>query len=142
MNSFETGIHIAALGEEPFPGVFIRAPIVQSLLLQAGHVKHASAGDKVAEAPTTSSDAPRLPITILGSLAPDAVPADADADVVDLWEPDDRRAPTQVIGDRPPSDTHIVALRQGKLLVTSFHPELTPDTRLHAYFVDKVILAS
>jgi 5'-phosphate synthase pdxT subunit len=29
----------------------------------------------------------------------------------------------------------IVAARQGHLLVTSFHPELTDDTRLHAYFL-------
>lgn len=33
-------------------------------------------------------------------------------------------------------DGRIVAAQQGKLLVTSFHPELTPDTRFHAYFLD------
>lgn len=32
-------------------------------------------------------------------------------------------------------DGRIVAAQQGKLLATSFHPELTADTRLHAYFV-------
>ena len=31
-------------------------------------------------------------------------------------------------------DGRIVAAQQGKLLATSFHPELTGDTRLHAYF--------
>jgi 5'-phosphate synthase pdxT subunit len=31
-----------------------------------------------------------------------------------------------------------VAVRQGALLATSFHPELTPDTRFHAYFLDIV----
>jgi pyridoxal 5'-phosphate synthase pdxT subunit len=30
----------------------------------------------------------------------------------------------------------IVAARQGKLLATSFHPELTPDDRFHRYFVE------
>ncbi len=30
----------------------------------------------------------------------------------------------------------IVAARQGKLLATTFHPELTDDTRLHRYFVE------
>ena len=30
----------------------------------------------------------------------------------------------------------IVAVRQGRILATSFHPELTPDTRLHRYFLD------
>lgn len=29
----------------------------------------------------------------------------------------------------------VVAARQGHLLVTAFHPELTDDTRLHAYFL-------
>ena len=30
---------------------------------------------------------------------------------------------------------HPVAVRQGNLLATSFHPELTGDERMHAYFV-------
>ncbi|GAA4065749.1 pyridoxal 5'-phosphate synthase glutaminase subunit PdxT [Nonomuraea soli] len=32
----------------------------------------------------------------------------------------------------------IVAVRQGPLLATSFHPELTGDTRVHEYFVNLV----
>ncbi|MBE7512611.1 MAG: pyridoxal 5'-phosphate synthase glutaminase subunit PdxT [Anaerolineales bacterium] len=35
-------------------------------------------------------------------------------------------------------DGRIVAARQGHLLATSFHPELTPDTRMHGYFFDMV----
>ncbi len=31
LDSFETGIHIPALGDEPFPGVFIRAPKIESV---------------------------------------------------------------------------------------------------------------
>lgn len=31
-----------------------------------------------------------------------------------------------------------VAVRQGNLLASSFHPELTPDPRFHRYFVDIV----
>ena len=33
-------------------------------------------------------------------------------------------------------DGRIVAARQGNLLATSFHPELTPDPRFHQYFVE------
>ncbi|ATY94755.1 pyridoxal 5'-phosphate synthase glutaminase subunit PdxT [Streptomyces bacillaris] len=33
---------------------------------------------------------------------------------------------------------HIVAVRQGNVLATSFHPELTGDHRMHALFVDMV----
>lgn len=37
------------------------------------------------------------------------------------------------VGDHP------VAVRQGHLLATSFHPELTGDGRLHEYFVRRLI---
>src|SRR4249919_1577436 len=37
-----------------------------------------------------------------------------------------------------PAAGRIVAVRQGHLLATSFHPELTGDLRVHAYFVEMV----
>ena len=36
---------------------------------------------------------------------------------------------------------HPVAVRQGTLLATSFHPELTDDHRLHRYFLEEVCRA-
>ncbi|MDO9334030.1 MAG: pyridoxal 5'-phosphate synthase glutaminase subunit PdxT [Dehalococcoidales bacterium] len=77
VDSFEVGLSIPALGKKPFPGVFIRAPRIES------------AGRNV---------------EVLAKL----------------------------------DDGTIVAARQGKILVTSFHPELTDDTRLHRYFLDIV----
>ena len=46
----------------------------------------------------------------------------------------------QVLGRISRGDTagRIVAVRQGRLLATSFHPELTGDTRVHRLFVDMV----
>lgn len=38
-------------------------------------------------------------------------------------------------------DGHIVAARQGKRLVCSFHPELNTDTRMHAYFINSILEA-
>jgi 5'-phosphate synthase pdxT subunit len=38
-----------------------------------------------------------------------------------------------------PAAGRIVAVRQGNLLATAFHPELTGDLRVHRYFVEKVI---
>jgi 5'-phosphate synthase pdxT subunit len=35
-----------------------------------------------------------------------------------------------------PENGSIVAARQGRLLATTFHPELTPDDRLHRYFLE------
>jgi 5'-phosphate synthase pdxT subunit len=43
------------------------------------------------------------------------------------------RGEAQVLLSLP--DGRIVAARQGKFLATSFHPELTPDTRFHQYFL-------
>jgi 5'-phosphate synthase pdxT subunit len=34
---------------------------------------------------------------------------------------------------------HIVAARQGPILTTSYHPELTTDNRIHRYFIEQVI---
>jgi len=35
-------------------------------------------------------------------------------------------------------DERVVAVEQGNLLGTSFHPEMTGDTRFHQYFLDRV----
>ncbi len=37
-----------------------------------------------------------------------------------------------------PAAGRVVAIRQQHLLATSFHPELTGDTRLHEYFVEMI----
>jgi len=37
-----------------------------------------------------------------------------------------------------PGAGRIVAVRQGNLLATSFHPEITGDTRVHRFFVEMV----
>lgn len=75
--SFEADLDVPALGDDPFPAVFIRAPVIEEI------------GDGV--------------------------------DVL-----------ATVNGEQP------VAARQDRLLVSSFHPELTDDPRLHRYFVDMV----
>lgn len=38
----------------------------------------------------------------------------------------------------PESQPRAVAVRQGSLLATSFHPEVTSDRRVHRYFLDMV----
>ncbi|MCU1422597.1 MAG: pdxT [Microbacteriaceae bacterium] len=39
-------------------------------------------------------------------------------------------------------DGRVVAVEQGNLLGTSFHPEMTGDTRFHSYFLDRVRAAA
>jgi len=48
------------------------------------------------------------------------------------------RVPAGADADGPPAAGRVVAVRQGALLATSFHPELTGDGRVHALFVDIV----
>jgi 5'-phosphate synthase pdxT subunit len=38
----------------------------------------------------------------------------------------------------PGGAVHPVLVRQGRILASSFHPELTGDTRLHQLFVDSI----
>jgi 5'-phosphate synthase pdxT subunit len=50
---------------------------------------------------------------------------------------DDVEVLARVVSGRVPG--RIVAVRQGRLMATSFHPEITGDPRAHRYFVDLVI---
>ena len=45
--------------------------------------------------------------------------------------------------DTDPRDPRtIVALKQGKCMITTFHPELTRDERFHEFFVRECVLPS
>ena len=46
-----------------------------------------------------------------------------------------RGAEVSVLGE---DNGRIIAVRQGPLLATAFHPELTPDRRIHELFVKMV----
>jgi 5'-phosphate synthase pdxT subunit len=80
VDSFEAKLAFPALGERPYPAVFIRAPIVES---------------------TAAA------VQVLARL----------------------------------NDGSVVAVRQGRLLATAFHPELSADIRLHRYFL-KIVAGS
>jgi len=74
VDSFETELPVPALGDKPFPAVFIRAPVI---------------GD-----------------------------VDSRVDIL-------ARLP----------DGTVVAAKQGKLVATAFHPELSDDSRFHRHFL-------
>ncbi len=117
INSFETDLDVAALGPEPVHAVFIRAPVVE----RAGHGVEVLAWLATPVAMGTDSGAPGEVVPAsgagTGAGAPSAVAPGAGAVGV---------AGT---GRRP------VACRQGPILVTSFHPELSGDLRLHDLFL-------
>lgn len=50
---------------------------------------------------------------------------------------EDAGSGVEILGTEPRTG-RIVAVRQGPALATAFHPELTPDRRIHEFFVDMV----
>lgn len=106
--SFEHPIHIEGLrnAEQPFPAIFIRAPITHSRL-------------------TTEGDS----ISILASIPIEALPSSKRT----------TQAPTTRQGIELGPDATAVVMRRGKMLVSSFHPELTEDPRVHELFLRNVV---
>lgn len=129
--SFQGHLDLPFLGENaaPFPAVFIRAPIVERILphqegIQVGEVQQdetivapsRQARDSVAEAAMADN------VEVLATLSgPAARCATQGRDV----------NPDQEEGD-------VVAVRQGNVFGTSFHPELTGDARIHAWWLRQV----
>lgn len=111
-DSFIAPLELPFLGpKDTFDCVFIRAPIVETVLSQSS-TKSASTspGDLVA-APKAQN-----PLT----------------------------APVEVLATYTNKDgvQNIVAVRQGNRFGTSFHPELTPDTRVHEWWLSNIVLAN
>lgn len=106
---------------EPYRCVFIRAPVVEKILPPR-------AGIQVEEASREAT-----------IVAPSVAPAD------DLAE-EEVGKPVEVLAKIPPkSDTShdgdIIAVRQGNVFGTSFHPELTEDPRIHVWWLENVLKA-
>ena len=97
-----------------FPAVFIRAPVVQRVLLPTASNGSSPDDPDTVLAPARQSTA--AAVQILARL-PVRGPADADADGA------------------------IVAVRQGNVFGTAFHPELTGDCRVHAWWLGEVVKA-
>ncbi|KAF6829632.1 pyridoxine [Colletotrichum plurivorum] len=96
----------------PFPGVFIRAPIVEKIL---------SSSDTTTTT-TTKQPADSSPVDILAVLL-------GRKGMVD--------GVSQSTGDDSVGD--IVAVRQANIFATSFHPELTDDIRIHVWWLEQVL---
>lgn len=79
----------------------------------------------------------RAPVIISLRPDPSQPPIDILARITPSLLPESRSgAGTDSLGDENSlGDRTVVALRQGRLLITTFHPELTRDDRFHDYFV-------
>jgi len=135
VESFETPLYVDCIRESnrPFRGVFIRAPLILDLLPPVQHYgaqTAATLGSETLSRPPTH--APSLAeIHVLARLTADLLPPSSDPARPNDDDPTD-----------PRDDRTIVALRQGKKLITTFHPELTADPRFHEYFIKECVLAS
>ena len=129
--SFQAPLDLPFLGADatPFPAVFIRAPVVERILpnhegIQVEEEKleetvvapSRKAKDSVAQAATAEQ------VEVLATLSGQAARIATQGRDVN---------PDTEIGD-------VVAVRQGNVVGTSFHPELTGDARLHAWWLREV----
>lgn len=87
------GVGREVVASGPFPGVFIRAPVVEKIL--------------------AGGDAAGPRVEVLGSVSRGGGAGDED----------------------------IVAVRQGNIFATSFHPELTDDVRVHLWWLQQAAKA-
>ena len=107
-------------GQALFPGVFIRAPIVQEIL--SGTASQVPDGSSA----TTPDSANGVEIL---AVLPDRTKRVHVAN----------GGGEETEADNKAND--IVAVRQGNVLGTSFHPELTDDIRMHVWWLQEVIKA-
>jgi 5'-phosphate synthase pdxT subunit len=121
--------------EEPFKAIFIRAPIVERLLSPAAGIQTAEASlDDIVVAPSRD-------------LSPNTNPGLKNAAVEILATLPGRGAalkeslPALHDSGRLEEAGDIVAVRQGNVLGTSFHPELTGDPRIHVWWLEQVVKA-
>ena len=116
-HSFVADIHMPVLDSEtdprPFPGVFIRAPVVDALL---------PLGSKENDSNGTSKTLREDNVQILAILP----------------KPPTQATSTNISGPLRGCED-IIAVRQGNILGTSFHAELTDDIRLHKWWLRQVI---
>ncbi len=112
--------------EAPFNAIFIRAPIVEKLLRNVNGVQEAEA--HVEDTVVAPSRALALGVDEKLKSAPVEVLATLPGRTAAVS--DDGKLDTEA-GD-------IVAVRQGNVFGTSFHPELTGDPRIHVWWLEQV----
>lgn len=136
IESFQADLDLPFLRTEesnpnvPFPGIFIRAPVVEKIL---PHIEGEQKGEQqiaetvVAPSKTAQDDQARsamsADVEIIGKLPGRLNKAAAMGAGVNAKEE---------VGD-------IIAVKQGNVFGTSFHPELTSDNRIHVWWLRQVM---
>jgi 5'-phosphate synthase pdxT subunit len=108
--------------DRPFPGVFIRAPVVEKIL---PHVE----GIQLDEAERQDT------VVAPSKVAEDNVPKEVLRKEVSVMAT--LSSSKEHPGSSPNGD--IIAVQQGNCFGTSFHPELTDDARIHIWWLKQVL---
>jgi pyridoxal 5'-phosphate synthase pdxT subunit len=126
VESFEADLDLAFLGEGEarFHSVFIRAPVVEKILPPSTAVDPAEDSASTVTAPPRK--ATTAEVEILGRLPGRAKAlSDSTTTAAELGE-----------------DGDIIAVKQGNVFATAFHPELTGDGRIHSWWLKQVVAAA
>ena len=137
--SFQAKLNLPFLGasadqtaDQPYRCVFIRAPVVEKLLPSKKAVG-------IQEGESERDD------TIV---APSKTPADdlarkeleSEVEVMATLSTNAKPLQENQVHDHPGAED-IIAVRQGNVFGCSFHPELTDDPRIHAWWLGEVVKA-
>jgi pyridoxal 5'-phosphate synthase pdxT subunit len=137
IESFQADLNLPFLTEgtlpaPPFPGVFIRAPVVEKILpnMPAEQIQEQQLSDTVVAPSRKAKDdeaeaAMSFEVEVLGTLPGRLRKAASMGAQVQA---------SDEVGD-------IIAVRQGNVFGTSFHPELTSDVRIHVWWLQQVVQA-
>ncbi|QIW95625.1 hypothetical protein AMS68_001143 [Peltaster fructicola] len=120
VESFEANLDLPFLGPgEHFPTVFIRAPVVEKVLSTAD-------GPEVVDESTV--------------MAPARSPTKAQVEILARLPGRARALRDQTVtAEDLGEEGDIVAVRQGNVFGIAFHPELTADPRIHAWWLGEVV---
>lgn len=134
VESFEQDLDMSFLGADggntPFRTVFIRAPVVERTLL---------AKEGVQDTEEQRPDTVIAPSRTANAHAPSAA-IGAQVEILATLPGKNRVAKIGSDLEAAPEDD-IVAVRQGNVVATSFHPELTDDPRIHIWWLRQVLAA-
>ncbi|PWW77472.1 SNO glutamine amidotransferase [Tuber magnatum] len=150
VESFDTPLDLSFLGkdEAPFRGVFIRAPIVESVLPKEEKPEDVEvrAPSKKPKGVIEESFSNEENVEILCQLQRRLLPAEGlSAADRPLHRLDSKgevgKAYVVLEGGKENcfNASSIVAVRQGNVVGTSFHPELTGDLRMHKWWLGEVL---
>lgn len=120
--SFEQMLEIPSIKnpEVPFPAIFIRAPMIHTIL-------------------SIPDDQDHRNLKIIARVPKHSLPHQSQVDHDHHHRLDQPQARSSSSPDLGP-DANVVAIKFNNLFATSFHPELSPDNRLHQFWLDECVL--